>query len=112
MLSLSVLRKEHGGPLAGQIRPAIDIIGGVVCPHQVESDNVGVLVLDVIAWRFAGHLFVLIPPVRTLAHLDPVAGTGVGLRLSAAALTLTQCLATGQRGFNQLSEVLGRIWFL
>jgi hypothetical protein len=31
----------------------------------------------VIGWRFAGRLFVLIPPVRTLAHFNDVTGPRV-----------------------------------
>lgn len=55
-------------------------IGGLLCPQKIDSHHVVIIDPALIGRRRAGPLFVLTPPVRTLAHLDDVAGTLVFAR--------------------------------
>src|SRR5215831_17259805 len=68
------------------IRRASGFTAGLLCPHKIDGHDVLVLASLLIGRRPAGPLFVLIPPVRSLAHLDDVVGTVVFARVVDLAL--------------------------
>jgi hypothetical protein len=68
------------GVLQAAIIHATDFIYDLQCPRKVDCRHVLVLVPLLVGRRGAGPLFVVIPPVRTLADRDDVSGTLVFVR--------------------------------